>query len=532
MRIAIAWVVFAILSLLLVGSSLTPSAHAASAVATVQFYNIGGGLTSLTNEKTHNDAYSAKLEIPSGAPQGSGCLALYPYNNTLNSLDSFQVFTSYTDAVPRFIILLDLDKSGKVDDALISDYQFTSDGNWQETQGGNRWGWSETNLNLGSYGQNWSSLNYWKTKYGNATILFVGVALEYWAVNGTGGLDQPLYADEVIINGVTYNVVPASNLTPLNPPTPPIANANETERVQFNTLGNGQASMTNECLHTSPYSARLEIPINAGQGSFAMALYPYNQSLKTLDSFSVWTSFTTAVPRFVVAIDCNNDGIPDLFLMSDYQFTSNGAWQTSTGGNRWGWTVANTLLTSYGTTWNSLDYWKILYGNQTALYVGICLEYWAVYDNGGCGQPLYADELILNGIAYNITGPPPSSSPTPTSTPISSPSPAQTPAPTQTPSPTPSLSKSSPPATTSPTTLTNVPSATPQPLQIPTPTPPVTIQPAATPQPIDNPPLRMLAVQPDHTDESSVVYWASFGTVLITAMIAVLLLLQVFKRKE
>ena len=132
--------------------------------------------------------------------------------------------------------------------------------------------------------------------------------------------------------------------------------------------------MTNASTHTDAYSAELEIPSNAPQSSECIVLYPYNGSLNTLASFSVWSSFTTAVPRFVISIDDKNDGVPDFFLLSDYQFTSDGLWQICTGGNRWGWTVASLQLTSYGTTWNTLNYWKEIYGNATVLSVGICLS--------------------------------------------------------------------------------------------------------------------------------------------------------------
>jgi hypothetical protein len=43
-------------------------------------------------------------------------------------------------------------------------------------------GWTESTPQLGNYGEIWSDLNYWKNRYGNATVLFVGLALEYWAV--------------------------------------------------------------------------------------------------------------------------------------------------------------------------------------------------------------------------------------------------------------------------------------------------------------------------------------------------------------
>ena len=208
-------IVFAILALLLFnvlasGVSLR-TVKANTQTTTVQFYNIGAGQTSLTNETTHTSPYAAKLVIPSSAPQGSGCMVLYPYNKTLNSLQSFQVYTSYTNAVPRFVILLDTNGDGLTDVVLLSDYQFTSNGNWQITQGGQRWGWTEASPDLSTYGNGWNGSSYWKGIYGNATVLSVGVALEYWAVKDSNGLGQPLYADELVLNGVTYNIAGAPN---------------------------------------------------------------------------------------------------------------------------------------------------------------------------------------------------------------------------------------------------------------------------------------------------------------------------------
>ncbi len=217
-------IVFAILALLLfnvlfAGVSIRTVKADTQNTTTVQLLNIGGGQTSLTNQTTHTSSYAAKLVLPSGSPQGSGCMALYPYNKTLNSLQSFQVYTSYTNAVPRFVILLDTNGDGVTDVVLLSDYQFTSNGNWQITQGGQRWGWTEASPALGTYGKTWNDSSYWKGIYGNATVLSVGVSLEYWAVKDSNGLDQPLYADELVLNGVTYNIAPPSN-QPSNGSTP------------------------------------------------------------------------------------------------------------------------------------------------------------------------------------------------------------------------------------------------------------------------------------------------------------------------
>ncbi len=187
---------------------------------TVKLLNFGGGLASLTTETTHTSLYAAKLVIPSPAPEGSGCMVLYPYNKTLNSLQSFQVFTSYSDAVPRFVLLLDTNADGLTDVVLLSDYQFTSDGSWQATQGGQRWGWTVANSDLTTCGTVWNSSSQWKNIYGNATVLSVGVALEYWAVRDSNGLDQPLFADELTLNGITYNIANQTGSQQPNQPAP------------------------------------------------------------------------------------------------------------------------------------------------------------------------------------------------------------------------------------------------------------------------------------------------------------------------
>jgi hypothetical protein len=204
-------IVFAFLVLLL-SNVLASGVHLQTAKAdtqnliAVQLLNVGGGQTSLTNQTTHNSPFAAKLVLPSNASQGSGCMALYPYNKTLNSLQSFQVDTAYTTAIPRFVILLDTNADGTTDIALLSDYQYTSNGTWQISQGGQRWGWTEASPTLITYGNTWDNLSYWKSIYGNAVVLSVGVSLEYWAVKDSNGLDQPLCADELVLNGITYNI--------------------------------------------------------------------------------------------------------------------------------------------------------------------------------------------------------------------------------------------------------------------------------------------------------------------------------------
>jgi hypothetical protein len=129
----------------------------------------------------------------------------------LNSLSTFSIYTSYTNATPRYVIYLDNNSDGQTDVVLLSDYQFQSNGQWSLATGGQRWGWSESNPALSAYGDAWKTLDGWKSQYGNAKIVFVGLALEYWAVEGSNGLGQPLYADELMVNGVltgqTYTIM-------------------------------------------------------------------------------------------------------------------------------------------------------------------------------------------------------------------------------------------------------------------------------------------------------------------------------------
>ena len=203
---------------------------------------------------------------------------------------------------------------------------------------------------------------------------------------------SPYSEYNVVVNGSL-----AKNITVNSLPTP----ASSTLNVKLEHNLDGQVSFTNEKVHTSPYSAKLVIPKGASPGAYAMALYPYNKPLSTLSTFSIFTSYVNATPRFVIYLDKNDDGLSDGILLSDYQFTSNGAWMVTIGGYRWGWTESNMQMSIYGVTWQQLDYWKTEYGNATVPYIGIALEYWAV-DPDGFGEPLYADELILNGVIYNI----------------------------------------------------------------------------------------------------------------------------------
>ena len=173
---------------------------------TVQFFTNGEGKAYLSSNSTHGSSYAAELILPLNASQGSCSMVLYPVNQPLSSLQAFQVYTSYNDALPRFVILLDSNGDGQTEVTLMSDYLTHSDSSWQLSQGGQRWGWTNTSNTLNAYSNPWENLGYWQGIYGNATIRFVGVALEYWAVKDAGGLNQPLFADQLVLNGVTYSI--------------------------------------------------------------------------------------------------------------------------------------------------------------------------------------------------------------------------------------------------------------------------------------------------------------------------------------
>jgi hypothetical protein len=343
------------------------------------------GQASFTTEKTHTSSYSAKLVIPEDAERNSCAFALYPYNKPLSSISTVSVFASFENAVPVFVFRLDTNGDGVAEISLMSDYPFAGDGEWKDTTVGNRWGWTEASNQLSTYGKIWEPLDYCKDQYGNATVLYIGVALEYWAME-PNGYGEPLYVDELTVNGITDTPTPIPSLDILD--------------VELKHKYDGQALFTTEKVHTSSKSVKLVIPEDAVQGSYAMALYPCNVTLSSLSSFSIFTSYHNAFPRFMLWLE-NGLGLADTFLLSDYQFASNGEWKATTGGNRWGWTETNFDLTNYGQVWNPLDNWVAKYGDSKVLYIGVVLEYWAV-ESDGYGEPLYADELVLNGVISNI----------------------------------------------------------------------------------------------------------------------------------
>lgn len=210
--------VLSVISLLLISNVLflSTSANNPTSQLTVQFITTGDGKASLSDISTHTSPNAGSLMLPSNASQGSCSMVLYPAKQSLSSLQSFQVYVSFTNALPRFVILLDNNGDNQTDVTLMSDYTMAGNGCWQLCQGGQRWGWTNASNTLNAYGDPWETLGHWQTLYGNATIRYVGVALEYWAVADAGGLNQTLYADELILNGVTYGIADPNASSPVD----------------------------------------------------------------------------------------------------------------------------------------------------------------------------------------------------------------------------------------------------------------------------------------------------------------------------
>ncbi|MCW4006387.1 MAG: hypothetical protein NWF04_07325 [Candidatus Bathyarchaeota archaeon] len=210
----------------------------------------------------------------------------------------------------------------------------------------------------------------------------------------------------------TPNPTPTPTSTPSPTPTPEFTSLN----VQLDRRYDGQAVFSNEKTHASPYSARLNIPVNAAAGSWAIALYPCSVNLVSAGSFSVYASYFNAVPRFLLYLDQDNDGFSDRVLLSPTQPPHNGEWAaiTNTDGV---WSAAVNSLSGHEDTWEPLTYWQDIYSNAMVLFIGVAIDYDSVSSNG-IGEPLYADELMLNGVTYTIasvhtTTPDPQQSPTP-----------------------------------------------------------------------------------------------------------------------
>ena len=213
------------LSSILSVSAPNPSPSPNSTTVTVFLDTRSDGQATFTDEKTHTASISAKLVIPQNASQNSNAYAAHQINKTLNEIESFSIYTAYTTALPRFFITLDKDNDSAIDSILLSQCLSTGTGSWKSTSGGKNW--TESDYELTSYGDNWISLEAWKNSYGNAKVDYVGVCLEYETVQ-PDGLDQPLYVDKLVLNGVYLTIVAGNgapnasgnNTQPIPTPTP------------------------------------------------------------------------------------------------------------------------------------------------------------------------------------------------------------------------------------------------------------------------------------------------------------------------
>ena len=207
------------------------------------------GQAIFTSEKNHTALYSAKLVIPSGAREGSSAYAQYEYNKTLDSINSISFYVAYSNALPRLFIALDKNNDSSVESILLSDYKDNSSGDWRSISADYCNGWTESNYELTNYGVNWTTLDYWKEQYGNATVPFVGVCLEYWAVE-PNGFDSALYTDKLILNDIYHTIVPV-NATSINPtptPTPkPTPSPNATVKPTPTPTPNPTATLNFTC---------------------------------------------------------------------------------------------------------------------------------------------------------------------------------------------------------------------------------------------------------------------------------------------
>ncbi|MGD6805926.1 MAG: hypothetical protein ACQCN4_03095 [Candidatus Bathyarchaeia archaeon] len=176
------------------------------------------GQAVFTSEKNHTALYSAKLVIPANAQAGSAAYALYEYNKSLNSIDSLSFYVAYTQALPRIFIALDKNNDTVIDSILLSNYKNASNGEWKSISADYCNGWTESDYAMSNYGANWTSFSYWKTLYGNATVQFAGVCLEYWAVE-PDGFGQAIYTDKMILNGVYHTIEPVTSPDPTPTPT-------------------------------------------------------------------------------------------------------------------------------------------------------------------------------------------------------------------------------------------------------------------------------------------------------------------------
>jgi len=189
---------------------------------------IGGGMAEYTKEAARSGEYSVKLIIPVGTTSGSWAIVKVTYGQTLSTLQPPSFYVKYVAARPRFVLYLDCTGDEQVDTRLLSDYLDFGSGEWTMATGGLRWGWTEWKTY--GYGDVWQPYHYWQNLYGNAKVLYVALALEYWAAEPEG-IGEPLYVDGVVINGTNYDLEPGEITSPTSYPTPASSTTPPTENV-------------------------------------------------------------------------------------------------------------------------------------------------------------------------------------------------------------------------------------------------------------------------------------------------------------
>jgi hypothetical protein len=184
-------------------SNPTPSTN----VLSLQMHPRFDGKAIFVAEKIHTSRMSVSLVVPASAHEDSFAMALYPYTGTLDSISTFSFATSYGNATPRFMLCLDPSNKGWATTFLLSDKLAASNGQWGTSTGGENLNWTQTNIELTSYGASWKSLDSWAATYGAAKVLFIGILVDYSTISPRG-LGEPLYVDELTINGATYTIQP------------------------------------------------------------------------------------------------------------------------------------------------------------------------------------------------------------------------------------------------------------------------------------------------------------------------------------
>jgi len=166
-----------------------------------EFETYGFGVAKWTKVYSHSGSYSVVLNCSASASI-SRAVVKVPYGKAFGTLSPFSFYVKHEKTVPRFAIYLDKNHDGETDSVLISDYLVEGSGDWILATGGLRWGWSEGDgAPYFYYGDPWRSFTFWRDKYSNATVIYLGV-VHY---QGLG----PIYVDDVIINGITYDLEPS-----------------------------------------------------------------------------------------------------------------------------------------------------------------------------------------------------------------------------------------------------------------------------------------------------------------------------------